>query len=183
MNNPRITGEFSTPEHLVSLIAELSKEIPANQILDPVCGSGTLLISAASGRENAVLTGIDINQEVISKAESALQSSGNKYRLINADFFMAELEGNFDLVVCNPPFGMRIDKEIDGIRVRSVESAFILRSLHLLKSDGYAIFIAPDGLLFNESNRVFRDLVSQKLRWTPLSRHKLVKIKVELSPL
>lgn len=162
MDNPRITGEFSTPENLISLIAELSNGIPANQILDPACGSATLLTSVASGKQNVVLTGIDINQGIIFKAESVLQNSGIKYRLINADFFMAELEGNFDLVVCNPPFGMKFDKEIDGIKFRSVESAFILRSLQLLKPDGYAIFIAPEGLLFNESNRGFRDLISQR---------------------
>lgn len=162
MDNLRITGEFSTPENLISLIAELSNGIPANQILDPACGSATLLTSVASGKQNVVLTGIDINQGIISKAESVLQNSGIKYRLINADFFMAELEGNFDLVVCNPPFGMKFDKEIDGIKFRSVESAFIFRSLQLLKPDGYAIFIAPEGLLFNESNRVFRDLISQR---------------------
>jgi hypothetical protein len=162
MDNSRIIGEFSTPENIISLVAELSKEIPASQILDPACGSATLLISAAQSKENAVLTGIDVNQGIVSKAENLLQSSGIKYRLLNADFFMVDLKGDFDLVVCNPPFGMRFEKEIDGIRFRSAESAFILRSLQLLKQDGYAIFIAPEGLLFNESNRVFRDLVSQK---------------------
>jgi type I restriction-modification system DNA methylase subunit len=99
MDNSRIIGEFSTPENIISLVAELSKEIPASQILDPACGSATLLISAAQSKENAVLTGIDVNQGIVSKAENLLQSSGIKYRLLNADFFMVDLKGDFDLVL------------------------------------------------------------------------------------
>lgn len=162
MDNTRLSGQFSTPENLVSLIAELSSGIPANKILDPACGTATLLISVAKGKQNVDVTGIDINQSIFSRAENLLQNSGLKYRLINADFFSTQLDNKFDLVVCSPPFGMRVEKEINGLRIRSAESAFILLSLQSLKPNGYALFIAPEGLLFNESNRVFRDYVSQK---------------------
>ena len=46
--------------------------------------------------------------------------------------------------------------------MRSVEAAFILQALQLLNPDGYAIFIIPEGLLFNESNRVFREYIIGK---------------------
>jgi type I restriction enzyme M protein len=72
------------------------------------------------------------------------------------------LTDEFDLVICNPPFGMRIDLEIDGIKIRNAEAAFILRSLQLIKPNGYAIFITPEGLLSNTSNRYFRDYISSK---------------------
>ncbi len=157
-----MTGEFSTPENLISLIVELSKNISANQILDPACGSAKLLVSVAKGKEDAILTGIEISPTAIAKAESVLKDSGNQYRLINTNFFMAEIEGEFDLVVCDPPFGMRFRKEIDGIRFRSVESAFIFRSLQLLRRDGHAIFIIPETLLFNLMEQGFRELISQK---------------------
>lgn len=162
-DDPKIAGQFSTPENLVSLIAEISHAIPAITILDPACGSAILLTSVAKERENLEkVVGIDINQDIAKIAETTLKNSGLNYQLINANFFYTPLADEFDLVVCNPPFGMRIDQEIDGIKIRSAEAAFILRSLQFIKPNGYAIFIIPEGLLSNAINRFFRDYISQK---------------------
>ena len=149
--------EFVTPEKPVELITELAKGIRANKILDPACGSANLLVSVAMDRKNVEITGIEINQNVSAKAEMALQKSGLKYQLVNADFFFTELQKEFDLIVFNPPFGTRVEKEIDGVKVRNIESAFILQSLQLLNPDGYAIFIIPEGVLFNESGKFIRE--------------------------
>lgn len=162
-DNPKIAGQFSTPESLLLLIAEISHGIPAKTILDPACGTATLLSTVAKGRENIEkIVGIDINQEVSQIAEVTLKKSGLNYQLLNANFFHTSITDEFDLVVCNPPFGMRIDQEINGLKIRSAEAAFILRSLQSIRHDGYAIFITPESLLFNESNRFFRDYISQK---------------------
>lgn len=161
MDNSKIPGEFSTPENLVSLIAELSFGIPANNILDPACGSATLLTSVAENKENVEVTGVDINESIISVAEKMLKDSGLKYRLIHADFFSTELDDKFDLAICNPPFGMRVDKEIDGLKIRRAEQAFITLSLQALNPNGYAIFIVPEGLLF-DSQTAFKKYISQK---------------------
>lgn len=161
--NPKIAGQFLTPETLVLLIAEISRGIPAKTILDPACGTATLLTTIAKGRENIEkIVGIDINQEIFQIAEATLKKSGLNYQLINANYFHASIANKFDLVVCNPPFGMRIELEINGIKIRNAEAAFILRSLQSIKANGYAIFITPEGLLLNESNRFFRDYISQK---------------------
>jgi type I restriction enzyme M protein len=162
-DNPKISGQFSTPENLLLLIAEISHGIPAKTILDPACGTATLLTTVAKGRENIEkIVGIDINQEVSQIAEATLKKSGLNYQLINANYFHTTIADEFDLVVCNPPFGMRVELEINGLKIRSAEAAFILRSLQSIRPDGYAIFITPEGLLFNESNRFFRDYISQK---------------------
>lgn len=162
-DNPKIAGQFSTPESLLLLIAETSRWIPAKIILDPACGTATLLTTVAKGRENIdKIIGIDVNQNVALIAENTLKESGLSYELINANFFNTSLTAEFDLVICNPPFGVRIEQEIDGMKFRFAEAAFMVRSLHYLKPDGYAIFIMPEGLLFNEHHRSFRDYISQK---------------------
>lgn len=162
-DNPKIAGQFSTPENLVSLITEISRGISAKAILDPACGTAILLTSVAQGRGNVEkVIGIDINQDVAQLAETTLENSGMNYQLINANFFHTTLTDEFDLVICNPPFGMQIDLEIDGVKTRSAEAAFILRSLQLTKPNGYAIFITHEGLLFNESNRYFRNYISKE---------------------
>lgn len=161
MDNSKIPDEFLTPKNLTAFIAELSFGIPANKILDPACGSATLLTAVARDRKNVELTGIDINQEINSVAEKTLKESGLKHQLFHADYFSIQLEDKFDLAICNPPFGMRVEKEIDGLRIRRAEHAFILLSLQSLNPNGYAIFIVPDGLLF-DSNNTFKEYISRK---------------------
>lgn len=83
--------------------------------------------------------------------------------MINADFFSASWDnlGAFDLAVCNPPFGLRFLKEIDDLRLRSAEAAFILQSLRLLRPEGYLIFVVPEALLLSEANRQFREHLAE----------------------
>jgi type I restriction-modification system DNA methylase subunit len=116
--NSKIVGQFSTPEYLVSLIAEISHGMPAKTILDPACGTAFLLTSVAKVRGNVEkVVGIDINQEITQIAETTLKKSGLNYQLLNADFFHTSVTDEFDLVICNPPLGMRIDQEIDGMNL------------------------------------------------------------------
>lgn len=162
-DNPKIVGQFSTPESLILLIAEISHSIPAKTILDPACGISTLLTAVAKGKENIEkICGIDFDQGVTQIAETTLKESGLNYELINADFFNTSLTDEFDLVICHPPFRARIEQEIDGMKFRYAEAAFIVRSMHYIKPNGYAIFIIPEGLLLNEHHRFFRDYISQK---------------------
>jgi adenine-specific DNA-methyltransferase len=89
LDNPKITGQFSTPENLISLITEISHGISAKAILDPACGTAILLTSVARARGNVEkVIGIDINQDVAQIAETTLKNSGLDYQLINANFFI-----------------------------------------------------------------------------------------------
>jgi tRNA1(Val) A37 N6-methylase TrmN6 len=161
-DNLKIAGQYSTPENLVSLIAEISRGLPAKTILDPACGTATLLTAVAKGKEVEKIVGIDINRVVSQVAEATLKKSGLHYQLINADYFHESIEEKFDLVVCTPPFGMRMELKINNKKkIRGIEAAFILRSLQSIKPDGYAIFITPGSLLSNKRDRFFRDYVSQ----------------------
>lgn len=165
-DNPKMADQFSTPESLVSLLTEISYGIPAKTILDPACGSAVLLTSVLKGRENIEkIVGIDINQDVVNIAESTLRNSGVNYQLINENFFQTSLADKFDLVVCDPPIGTRIELDginVDGMTTKNPGAAFILRSMQLIKPNGYAIFMVPEGLLLYENNRGFRDYISQK---------------------
>jgi len=161
MDDLKIPNEFLTPPNIVSFIKELCLEIPANTILDPACGSANLLTAVANNKADVELTGVEINQNINTIAEKTLKESGLKHNLINANFFSLHLDDKFDLVVCNPPFGMRLEKEIDGLKIKRAEQAFILLSLQALNPNGYAIFIVPEGLLFDNLT-AFKEYISQK---------------------
>lgn len=68
-------------------------------------------------------------------------------------------DGKFDVILINPPFGLRIarDLENDGkkvsdsyhIKKSNAEALFIERCLNLLKPGGRAGLVLPDGILNN----------------------------------
>jgi type I restriction-modification system DNA methylase subunit len=161
MSQRESTGEYYTPDYITQLISEFSRQFAAKRILDPACGSGGLLYSVHQAHGSSVETvGIELNPQVFSLATS----KNPEVLFRNSDFFSLSPEelGTFDLIVCNPPFGMRVDKEISGVRMRSGEGAFILASLQLLQANGHIIFVIPEGILFRDSDKILRDLVTEK---------------------
>lgn len=76
------------------------------RVLDLCCGSGALGLSIAAlarGETNVVLS--DVSQDALDVAASNAESLGvtNKVSLVKGDLF-ENVEGDFDLVVCNPPY-------------------------------------------------------------------------------
>lgn len=81
-------------------------------------------------------------------------------------------EGKFDVILINPPFGVRIarDFECDGskisdhyqIKKSNAEVLFIERTLKLLKPGGRAGLVLPDGILTNTNMEDVRQWVESK---------------------
>lgn len=69
------------------------------------------------------------------------------------------VEGMFDMVLINPPYGVRIDRDMIGedtdkkidklydLKQTAAEALFIERTLRLLKSGGVAGLVLPDGVM------------------------------------
>lgn len=56
-------GQFFTPECITSLMASLAGEVqPGQQVLDPACGSGRMLLDMASKQPLAEFHGVDIDE-------------------------------------------------------------------------------------------------------------------------
>jgi len=70
------------------------------QVLDIGCGAG--LLSEAMAAEGALVTGIDLAEEVLNVAERHAQSVGLDvdYQLIGAEDFAAQHPAQFDIVSC-----------------------------------------------------------------------------------
>lgn len=156
-----LTGEHYTPDCIIQLVSEFSRQFSVKRILDPACGKGRLLQSIYQTHGGSVeAEGVEINSEIFRLAKN----DNPNLHFINSDFFALEsdLLGTFDLIVCNPPFGQRVEKEISGLRIRSGEGAFILASLQLLQSNGYLVFVVSEGILFRESEKILRDLILEK---------------------
>lgn len=77
------------------------------------------------------------------------------------------VEGNFDLVVSNPPFGFKIDRSVShyefGERSMTAEQFVIDKGLNNINVDGQVICIASHGILFRggSEGRMRRRLVEE----------------------
>ena len=84
-------------------------------------------------------------------------------------------DGEFDVVLINPPYGVHIDRKqtddegiaIDKLyelKVSYAEDLFIERTLKLLKPGGRAGLVLPEGIMTNRNKQRVRDLVEKYAR-------------------
>lgn len=106
-------GDFQTPLPLAQAVcATLCRlGITADNILEPTCGEGSLLLAAADYFPNAQLHGFEINERHIATAHTRLTAAGHapRARLKPADFFTHDWESELTpldnlLVLGNPPW-------------------------------------------------------------------------------
>ncbi|RDD89793.1 N-6 DNA methylase [Streptomyces parvulus] len=162
------SGVYQTPEGLARLMAQL---LPADvsRVLDPACGSGTLL--AAAARQGA--------QELFGQDSIPVQGQRTAVRLLIAapeaetairvgDSLRADAfpDVTVDAVLCNPPFADR-DWGHDelaydprwayGVPPRfESELAWVQHALAHLEPGGHAVMLLPPALAFRASGRRVR---------------------------
>ncbi len=91
------------------------------RILDPFCGTGTLLLEGGSIYPSASLYGGDINPECVEGARANLEAAGMDARAYLDRFDAREIGDRFaarafDLIVTNPPYGRRMGRGIHFTR-------------------------------------------------------------------
>ncbi|APA82772.1 type I restriction-modification system subunit M [Francisella tularensis] len=162
-------GEFFTPSQVSSLLAMLVQAKEGDEIYDPTCGSGSLLIKAAKeiGSNNFAIYGQERNSTThslcrmnmflhdINDANIQLGDTIRNPRILENDKLK-----KFDVVVANPPFSLdkwgADDVTSDvysrfefGIPPKSKgDYAFIQHMLASLNESGRMAVVVPHGVLF-----------------------------------
>ena len=168
-------GEYYTPRAVTQFMVEMTDPKLGEKVFDPACGTGGFLVCALEhirgkyvktpkDREklqasihgvekkpmphllcttNMLLHGVDVpvNIRHDNTLTRPLRDYGNKDRV--------------DVIVTNPPFG---GVEEDGVesnfpanfRTRETADLFLVLIMHLLKKNGRAAVVLPDGTLFGE---------------------------------
>ncbi|RME89608.1 MAG: restriction endonuclease subunit M/S, partial [Anaerolineae bacterium] len=197
-------GEFFTPYPVVRLAVEMIAPKPDEKVIDPACGSGGFLIQTISFLRNSFpqtditayirenVRGVEFNPDIALAATVRLAfegGTGTEILCANSLSEIDELDGTFDVVLTNPPFGSkgriedrRILKEYilarrwyqdaDGcwkpsrvVRAgQSPEVLFIEKSLRLLRPGGRMAIVLPDGLLQNISSTYLRFWIRSQAR-------------------
>jgi len=98
-------GQYFTPQVLVDLLLDRLEVCPGEEVLDPTCGSGAFLVSAA--RRGARVWGIERDPLLADLTTVNLRLAGLEGTVRCGDFFAADPDPK-DVVVANPPFSVEI---------------------------------------------------------------------------
>jgi len=180
-------GEFYTPAKVSTLLAKLIDPQPGDRIIDPTCGSGSLLIKTAKevGSNNFSIYGQEINGSTwalarmnmflheIDNATIEWGDTLNNPKLLEGD---ALLKGN--KVVANPPFSLdkwgaenaltdQFSRYHRGVPPASKgDYAFISHMIECTYEDnGKVGVILPHGVLFRSSSegKIRQKLIEENL--------------------
>lgn len=120
-------------------------------ILDPTCGSGTLLVERAMLDPQAKLIGIDVSPTAISAARSNFQAAGvlGRSQLIQGNGADPQLWHKVALVAANLPFGMRVRGDAKGLP--ALYRAVVENVQRNLLPGGVALLYTANGKLLDEA--------------------------------
>jgi tRNA G10 N-methylase Trm11 len=101
----QVEREGSLPPTIAAAMAFLAAPVPEDIILDPVCGTGTLLAEAFAYTPNVSLIGIDIDPSAIAAAKANLKFAP-RVKLIIGNSSKTDLPTqSVNIVLANLPFG------------------------------------------------------------------------------
>lgn len=144
------------PPKLAQIMLNLSEKINEKSIiLDPFCGSGTILMEAAlMGVKN--LIGADILKKAVAGTEKNFQWFKDNYKLLIINYKLFEISANdiskkialnyIDAIVTEPYLGPqrgRIDPVKTKIELEKLYSSALAEFKKILKPDGRIVMIFP----------------------------------------
>lgn len=191
-------GQFFTPVPVIDFCVSMLNISCHDKVIDPACGSAGFLLSSLkyikSHNINIDLAsiiqknlyGIEINKSVARLAKMKLFLESNVLPNIicaNALVEHMSLDGQFDVVLANPPFGAKISEEsvlnqFDLGYKLSIENGSVIRKtvlsnqngdilflekcLKLLKPNGRMAIVLPNGNFENPSLDYLREYIKIK---------------------
>ncbi|MCR4029820.1 MULTISPECIES: type I restriction-modification system subunit M [Flavobacterium] len=191
------SGEFYTPRAVTTFIVDRIAPKLEESVLDPACGTGGFLTNVIEyKRENFVKAPED--EEVLIKSIHGVEKKSLPHMLCTTNMILHGIDipinikhdntlarplrdykssDKVDVIVTNPPFG---GMEEDGIennfpanfKTRETANLFMTLIIHLLKNEGRAAVVLPDGFLFGEG---IQTKIKEKLM-TECNLHTIVRL-------
>jgi type I restriction enzyme M protein len=168
-------GEYYTPRAVTAFMVDRIDPHPGEILFDPACGTGGFLTCAIRHmRERYVKT--PKHEQALQSALRAVEKKQLPHMLCVTNMLLHGIEDpsfvrhdntlarpyisysqsdRVDIVVTNPPFGGREEDGIESnfpqhFRTRETADLFLALIVRLLKKDGRAAVVLPDGTLFGE---------------------------------
>jgi len=178
-------GQYFTPYEVIRLIVEIVNPRPGERIVDPACGTADFLVGAKQVADERYRVDISTQLQGYDVAPLAVHLSIFNL-LLNGDRGLADVrvkdtlleplqyQGEYDVALCNPPFGARIlekraealerfelteMRESGGQRIPLPQESGLLyveACLKAVRPGGRVGIILPNGYLGNRSARYLR---------------------------
>ena len=166
-------GEFYTPRAITEIMTELLNPRLGEIVLDPACGTGGFLTCAIEHIRKEVKT--DEDMQLLAKNIRGSELKPLPFMLAVTNLILHDIEvpaveykdslareytaikehDRVHVILANPPFGASVSDGIETnypLTYRTTESAdlFLLLMIRLLKIEGRAAIVLPDGSLTGE---------------------------------
>lgn len=170
-------GQVFTSKKVAKLMADLFKPHlkENNQVMDPCIGQNIFLNEFTKLECNNELTGIEIDDVVITKDIIEFFEKDNR-NFISGDFFDFDLSNKFDFIIMNPPYVRqeriqytnKCKEEMNSIlneyfpNIPSKSNLyiyFLLKSLLHLKDNGYLNVIIYDSWLYSDFGEYIKKIL------------------------
>ena len=179
LNNDKSTYISSNDETTpIECIEEMISKIPIElwkredlKILDPCCGNGNfhLVISNELIKYDIdkkrifeeILRFNDINEERLNNVKKIFSYNLN---ITKSNFLIADNIDKYDLIVANPPYAKLMENGKRTSKNHNLIKDFIDKSLSLLKTNGYLLFITPDNWMsYADRNTLIEKITSLQI--------------------
>ncbi|WP_202704397.1 class I SAM-dependent DNA methyltransferase [Flavobacterium sp. UGB4466] len=190
-------GEFYTPRAVTTFIVNRIAPKLEESVLDPACGTGGFLTNIIEyKRDNFVKSPAD--EEVLVKSIHGVEKKALPHLLCTTNMILHGIDvpinikhdntlarplrdytnsDRVNVIVTNPPFGGMEEDGIENnfpanLRTRETANLFMALIIHLLKNEGRAAVVLPDGFLFGEG---IQTRLKEKLM-TECNLHTIVRL-------
>ena len=163
-------GQYFTPRPLIQAMVDCIKPKICETVCDPACGTGGFLLAAYDCMKqqsqdkdkrdflnNKALHGVDNTPLVVTLASMNLYLHGigtDRSPIVCEDSLEKEPEALVDVILANPPFGIRPAGSVDinrpdfFVETKNNQLNFLQHMMLMLKTGGRAAVILPDNVLF-----------------------------------
>ena len=160
----RFSASYLSSPDVAAFIAEIAATRAPSSVLDPTCGSGLLLKMVTDGVNASTIHGVEINESIAQVAERLL---GKGASVFVGDVLRAgiPLNESYDLIVSEPPFGMRMGHplELDGADSPlkgDFSDVLAAWTCTKLSEKGMAILILPPSFLWSKRSEQAKKTLS-----------------------
>ena len=180
-------GEFYTPRAVTQFMVDQVNPRLGEVVLDPACGTGGFLVCALEHLRQQVKNEQD--QAVLQKSVRGVEKKQLPHMLCTTNMMLHGVEvpsqiahdntltrplrdygaaDRVDVIITNPPFGGVEEPGTEtnfpaDVRTKETADLFLVLIKHILKANGRAALVLPDGTLFGEGvkTRIKEQLLSE----------------------
>jgi type I restriction enzyme M protein len=170
----RYAGEFIQPVELTRFMCGLADLKKDAKVFNPFAGLASFGVYLDQGQN---YFGQELNQKTWALGALRLMAyerpGSSKYVCDDSILHWPDDSEKFDLILSNPPFGMRLDHHYRAIEsnIRTIEQFLIEKGIQSLNQHGKLIALLPQGFLFRgmQEQRLREHLVEEDLIDTIIS--------------